>query len=922
MYPIITETDGPSPIQTISSVILENDNLAFVRTTGTATETLVYQSSIIPNPTSFTDWNPQIDLTGIIPPEAIIKDIKLNPISHNVNFIYNHTSGVGDTGMKFVYSLNQNPTSIVDFVSPVISFLPEADGSASLNYIQQHSLASVQNMVPAFAFVGKTSNEIFFVSALNFQGTLWGPSTFGVVNSEAGNSKVLVFIVFDEKPTIIYQSLDGIRITRANPNPVGFGPLLWSPSVLLVAVTGVTTIDVILNNIGCPYIVYNGSSVGNSPTAQLNVLSLGDVNVKIQAGSQYRIRNGVPVLANDYILAGDDTIPYNTLELPVEPSDMRQQINNYIWLYNRQPIDFSQTSIFKRTRDVFVNSLSLVLLQSDKPAVAEYVYEFIDQNNRYLEYSTNSNINGSGDWTTVIVDDTSIDVGEFASMVVINTFPCIAYVDAIGDILKFAVNNQTDGLGVWTLQTIPTGGLSGIKQSIMIEVENSPAVIFYATNTNTIYFTRNATSDGSGVWTQAVITTGFFIDTPMSVVLLNTTTPVVIALAFIDIQLASDSLAYLCTSTDTTGNSWNAPILINNSVDRRSISLALINNYPAVAYVVFSAFAPRIAYSINSNLDGTGIWITTLVDGPYSFVDESGSSILLELLQVDSFPLILYQSSPDATLPLAQYYLSYAINSDRHGTGIWSSVVVKKISDMGGCMSAIVKNTTIPIYVHTFSPYEIQFNYGIYHAGGVNVINDIRIISDVGSSSSGGDVSVITTNTPLSTSTSVTFNEQYSWNVLTFDDDNYNQLNYVGMYPNEVVCYDIELERLTLPNVTLASGVGNRIAFYPYIYVEFEILNNENQHTLVSNNENSINALFSVPIYNVNTPASASFVVLNGLGMKQTVKFNIGCNYRFKVKLSDGELFTTQQIDTLPPIPPNFNLQISAVFGLTRRKYA
>ena len=63
--------------------------------------------------------------------------------------------------------------------------------------------------------------------------------------------------------------------------------------------------------------------------------------------------------------------------------------------------------------------------------------------------------------------------------------------------------------------------------------------------------------------------------------------------------------------------------------------------------------------------------------------------------------------------------------------------------------------------------------------------------------------------------------------LLTFDRDNEQPLNYTGstVSQNQMVCYEVELISLILPNLPLDNTIGGLIAFYPYLYVELSIQN-------------------------------------------------------------------------------------------------
>lgn len=129
--------------------------------------------------------------------------------------------------------------------------------------------------------------------------------------------------------------------------------------------------------------------------------------------------------------------------------------------------------------------------------------------------------------------------------------------------------------------------------------------------------------------------------------------------------------------------------------------------------------------------------------------------------------------------------------------------------------------------------------------------------------------------------------------------------------------YRIELVSLILPNVILNSGYGNRIAFYPYVYVEFSNRNQPCKNIIWSNNPNSTNCLFKIPMYNIATPSVSTFVRVDGRGMSQSIVFRSRDSFRLRVLLPTGEIFQTEP-DTIHPDDPTEGLQISYTFALTR----
>ena len=136
-----------------------------------------------------------------------------------------------------------------------------------------------------------------------------------------------------------------------------------------------------------------------------------------------------------------------------------------------------------------------------------------------------------------------------------------------------------------------------------------------------------------------------------------------------------------------------------------------------------------------------------------------------------------------------------------------------------------------------------------------------------------------------------------------------------------MVCYEISLLNLVLPNTTLVSGFGGRIAFYPYVYVELENVSassGRNQGIIYSNNPNAIKALFRAAIKDVPNPVNSTFIKIDGSGAVQTVKFKPNDTLKFSVFLSDGEIYQTLMEEYYSPLNPNPLIQISALFSIKR----
>jgi hypothetical protein len=160
-----------------------------------------------------------------------------------------------------------------------------------------------------------------------------------------------------------------------------------------------------------------------------------------------------------------------------------------------------------------------------------------------------------------------------------------------------------------------------------------------------------------------------------------------------------------------------------------------------------------------------------------------------------------------------------------------------------------------------------------------------------------------------------------AFQIFPFSSDNHNPFVYTGSMQQEIVCYQIELLNIIIPNKILNCGVGGRIAFYPYIYVELSNISGSSsgmKNSIYSNNPNATSMVFRVPIYDVQNPTNSSFVKLDGDGMTQTLKFKPNDSIFFSVHLSNGELFKTLESETYSPLSPNPEIQISAAFSFKK----
>ena len=208
----------------------------------------------------------------------------------------------------------------------------------------------------------------------------------------------------------------------------------------------------------------------------------------------------------------------------------------------------------------------------------------------------------------------------------------------------------------------------------------------------------------------------------------------------------------------------------------------------------------------------------------------------------------------------------------------------------------------------------------VYNNGGAAVILTMYIIiaEGFGTPVTGSDTPFLSTGIPPPDSF-----ESVSWEILPFTEDTSCPLVYTGsqVSQNQMVCYNMRLANLILPNVTLKSDYGGLIAFYPFVYVE---ITNETApsgrqvNLLYSNNPHAGKATFRAAIDDTPTPVISRFIKIDGDGAVQTIKFKPNDNLKFRVFFGDGQTFQSVTPDTAPPEYPNALLQISALFEIER----
>lgn len=150
-----------------------------------------------------------------------------------------------------------------------------------------------------------------------------------------------------------------------------------------------------------------------------------------------------------------------------------------------------------------------------------------------------------------------------------------------------------------------------------------------------------------------------------------------------------------------------------------------------------------------------------------------------------------------------------------------------------------------------------------------------------------------------------------------FTDDNSKNLFYRTLGPPNVRYYEISLQYLTLPNLVVDGLRGGLLDNYPFVYVH--IYNEGFQQSiniLYSNNLNSGQAIFKVPIDKNLYNRPTAFYTLKPTVQNQIIAFNPMQDLKFRITLPSGLTLKYTTPDNFAPFEPNPFVQISLLVSI------
>ena len=303
---------------------------------------------------------------------------------------------------------------------------------------------------------------------------------------------------------------------------------------------------------------------------------------------------------------------------------------------------------------------------------------------------------------------------------------------------------------------------------------------------------------------------------------------------------------------------------------------------------------------VGSNVTGTSTINTIQLDTNEPIID---NYYINEILQLSQFPNNFYTiTSYDGTLKIATVTPNFPSNPTL-GQVYYTRGAIPFFQGNVNTSAITPTYTTFALNSSASNDSNLYVNSYIYFNSGTNA-NLSRLIT-----SYNGITKVVTVNAPLPNIPAN--NDKIDLN--SFTRDNASTLIYSNNISNSNGnnYYELELMWLSVPNKLISSGYGGKLDAYPYIYVELYNAGNQlSNQVMYSNNPNSINALFKVPVNEYF--GDTYFLTLKDCKQKQTIQFKPDQDLIFNLKLPDGQLIEFNELDTISPNAPNPLLQVNA----------
>ena len=122
-----------------------------------------------------------------------------------------------------------------------------------------------------------------------------------------------------------------------------------------------------------------------------------------------------------------------------------------------------------------------------------------------------------------------------------------------------------------------------------------------------------------------------------------------------------------------------------------------------------------------------------------------------------------------------------------------------------------------------------------------------------------------------------------------------------------------------MPNTLLLSRYSERISKNSYLYLELHNTDVTPLYLTSSNNPNSKNSLFKIPIIDIAQVDENDYCKLYGDNVEHNINLDLKKDLKFKLYFDDNSSIDTKLNDTIPPLNPDSKLQVSAIFEIKKQ---
>ena len=321
-----------------------------------------------------------------------------------------------------------------------------------------------------------------------------------------------------------------------------------------------------------------------------------------------------------------------------------------------------------------------------RPAIAYYGYGgyLSDQD---LMYARALDTTGSlwDGWHTA---DSTGDVGQYASLAIVNGHPAIAYYDATNLDLKYVRANDATGSSWGTPVTAYNTGDVGRYASLQV-VNGNPAIAYYDGDPNyNLKYVRANDINGSTWGTPSTADSDANVGVHASLAVVDGRP----AIAYLD--QSNWDLKYVWAD-DVNGSNWGTPVIVDgDGIVGAWPSLAVVDGRPAIAYVGNSS--PDLKYVRADDASGSD-WGTPVT------LDSAGDvGAYASLAVVDGHPAISYYDADNDDL-------KYVWASDATGSSWGSPVAVDSAGDVGQWASLAEVDDRPAIAYYDYTNGDLRF---------------------------------------------------------------------------------------------------------------------------------------------------------------------------------------------------------------------